>query len=163
MRFLAIDPGYEVSAWLWMENGKPTSWDIDLNSILLNRLERHGTVPLVIETVSMGGMIAGKEVFDTCIWIGRFEQAAKTSGATVSLIKRMDIKMHLCGSSRAKDANVRQALIDIYGPGKEAAIGSKAKPGPLHGIKSDMWSALAIATVFHLRSSPSTTNPTGTT
>lgn len=48
----------------------------------------------------------------------------------------------------AKDANVRQALINRFG-GKDAAIGRKAAPGPLYGISRDMRSALAIAVTGH--------------
>jgi hypothetical protein len=53
------------------------------------------------------------------------------------------VKLALCGDSRAKDANIRQALIDHFGG--SAAIGRKAAPGPLSGISRDVWSALAIA------------------
>jgi hypothetical protein len=41
---------------------------------------------------------------------------------------------------RAKDANIRQALIDKIGP-----QGTKAQPGPTYGIKSHSWAALAVA------------------
>jgi len=53
------------------------------------------------------------------------------------------VKLHLCGSARAKDTNIRQALIDRYGG--SAAIGKKAAPGPLYGVSKDVWSALAVA------------------
>jgi hypothetical protein len=45
---------------------------------------------------------------------------------------------------RAKDANVRQAILDRFG-GKDKAIGKKGCYGPLRSIKSHLWSALAIA------------------
>jgi hypothetical protein len=45
---------------------------------------------------------------------------------------------------QAKDANIRQAILDRFG-GKEKAIGKKANPGPLYGVKSHLWSALAVA------------------
>ena len=54
--------------------------------------------------------------------------------------------MALCKNNRAKDKNIRQALIDRFGPGK-AAIGTKKAPGPLYGLKSHLWSALAVAVV----------------
>jgi hypothetical protein len=41
---------------------------------------------------------------------------------------------------RAKDANIRQALLDLIGP-----QGTKAQPGPTYGIKSHTWAALAVA------------------
>jgi len=41
---------------------------------------------------------------------------------------------------RAKDANIRQALLDLIGP-----QGTKKTPGPTYGIKSHTWAALAVA------------------
>jgi hypothetical protein len=56
--------------------------------------------------------------------------------------------LQLCGSSRANDATIRQALLDRYGPGREKAVGTKANPGPLYGIKADLWQALALAVTY---------------
>jgi hypothetical protein len=50
------------------------------------------------------------------------------------------VKLHLCNSPRAKDGNVRQALIDRVGP-----QGTKKGQGPTYGIKSHEWAALAVA------------------
>ncbi|MBV8782506.1 MAG: hypothetical protein JO353_14005, partial [Phycisphaerae bacterium] len=49
---------------------------------------------------------------------------------------------------RAKDGNIRQALIDRFGPTKERAIGKKKSPGPLYGMSGDCWSALAVAVTY---------------
>jgi hypothetical protein len=52
------------------------------------------------------------------------------------------------GNQRAKDPNIRQALLDIFpgtGGGATPQIGTKAKPGPLYGVTSHAWSALAVA------------------
>ena len=68
-----------------------------------------------------------------------------------TLVYRKDVKLHLCGDLRAKDANIRQALIDLFGPGKERAIGKKKTPGPLYGIRKHEWSALAVAVTYHDR------------
>ena len=94
---------------------------------------------LAIEMVASYGMAVGKEVFETVRWIGRFQQCWRDPDA-VRLIYRRDVKLHLCGSPRAKDANIRQALIDQLGP-----VGVKREPGPLYGVKSHAWSALAVA------------------
>jgi hypothetical protein len=92
-------------------------------------------------------MAVGAEVFETCVWAGRFiERWYRNPRRPTHLrVYRRDVKLHLCGSMRAKDANVRQALIDRYGPGKEKAIGRKAAPGPLYGISGDCWAALGVA------------------
>ncbi len=97
---------------------------------------------MAIEMMEGYGMRVGKEVFRTCIWTGRFIQAAlgEYIAMTVSEVLRSDIKIHLCGTKRADDSAVRQALIDKYGP-----KGTKEAPGPLHGITGHCWSALAVA------------------
>ena len=84
---------------------------------------------------------------DTVLWTGRFAEAAQR--VPVVLLPRRAVKLALCGDSRAKDANIRQALIDRFGG--SAAVGRKAAPGPLYGISRDVWSALAIAVTYTLR------------
>lgn len=59
------------------------------------------------------GMPVGKEVFDTCVWIGRFIEAFDLE---YEYVYRKDEKMNLCHSMKAKDSNIRQALIDRFGP-----------------------------------------------
>ncbi len=145
----AIDPGPERSAYVLLGgDGVPIEFEI-LDNRNLGRLERmsrscRGSHDLVIESVESYGMPVGKEVFETCYWIGRFD-----ANCTATLIPRRDIKLHLCGSPRAKDSHIRQALIDRFGPGKAKAIGLKATPGPLYGFKSHLWSALALAVTHY--------------
>jgi hypothetical protein len=150
---LAIDPGPEQSAWLCLLNGQPAQWGIYDNARMLTEIlvrpRPHAT--LAIEMIASYGMPVGAETFETCLWIGRFQQrwldTAKTPALSpVRLVYRRDVRMHLCDDGRkAKDAHVRQALIDRYGPGKAKAIGLKKTPGPLYGISSHVWSALAVA------------------
>ena len=143
---LAIDPGPEQSAALRYD---AVSHEVDCigilpNGLLLNSLGpvgRHDT-RLAIEMIASYGMPVGKEVFETCVWIGVFK---REWGRPVEMVYRREVKLHLCNSVRAKDANIRQALIDRFGPGKERAIGLKASPGPLYGIKADLWAALGVA------------------
>ncbi len=100
----------------------------------------HGHDQLVIEMIQSFGMAVGAEVFETCRWIGRFQEA---SFVPVHFLYRKEVKLHLCGNLRAKDANIRQAIIDRYG-GKDRAIGRKATPGPLYGISADVWAAMSV-------------------
>jgi hypothetical protein len=83
------------------------------------------------------GMAVGASTFETCVWIGRFIEVSRVE---VELIFRKDIKLFLCGTMRAKDANIRQSLLDLIGP-----QGTKKTPGPTYGIKSHTWAALAVA------------------
>ncbi len=89
------------------------------------------------------GMPVGAEVFDTCVAIGRFVQLWGDDKA-LTLVFRREVKLHLCGQARAKDGNVRQALLDRFG-GKATAVGRKVTPGPLYGFAGDTWQALAVA------------------
>jgi hypothetical protein len=90
-----------------------------------------------IEMIASYGLPVGREVFETCLWIGRFmERLDKPT----RLIYRKDVKLHLCNSPRAKDGNVRQALVDKYGK-----PGTKKNPGKLYGISGHLWAALAVA------------------
>ena len=144
---LAIDPGYTQSAWVEFEDGRPQQFGIVANDDLLTILRDPSFDDLAIEAIASYGMAVGAEVFETCVWSGRFLQrwADMHPGADVRRVYRRDVKLHLCGSARAKDSNIRAALIDLYGPGKEKAIGRKATPGPLYGIRADIWAALAVA------------------
>lgn len=157
MRLLAIDPGPVESALLMYDTDtrRPEWWIKASNApgdhtSVREWLDHTAPDWLVIEMVASYGMPVGREVFETCVWIGRFlERWLNTSSmwprTEGGLVYRHEVKTHLCGNQRAKDANIRQALIDRYGPGKETAIGRKATPGPLYGLTGDCWSALAVA------------------
>ncbi|WP_244959259.1 hypothetical protein [Cupriavidus gilardii] len=143
-RILAIDPGTEESGWCVLADGRVTLSGVMKNREVLRMLESTaGYDPLnhtlAIEMIASYGMAVGREVFETCRWIGRFQQAWHKPEA-VRFVYRKDVKLHLCGSPRAKDANIRQALIDLLGP-----QGTKKNPGPTYGVKSHAWAALAVA------------------
>jgi len=154
MQILAIDPGPTRSAWVIYTPRLPypvTRKGIDPNDDLLVRIYDefgpHASFAVVIEMITSYGQAVGKDVFETCLWIGRFQQAFyKTTQTLPSLMYRRDVKLHLCNSVRAKDPNVRRALIDKFGGSDEKAIGTKKLGyGPLHGVTGDMWAALAVA------------------
>jgi len=123
MKVLAIDPGPTKSGWCLLENGAPTNWGWSENDVLtgIPFTEMHADATLVIEDIGNYGMAVGRDTFDTCKWMGRFDQAHTTDAI---FIPRPTIKTHLCGVASAKDGNVRQALIDRFG-GDEVAVGGK--------------------------------------
>lgn len=150
---LAIDPGNRLSAYVVYDAGKVLGFAKLPNSELLDFIDREhdperalGIGDVVIEQVACMGMAVGEEVFETCVWTGRFWEAADRASMHVHRIKRGQIKLHLCGNMRAKDPNIRQALIDRFG-GSEA-IGRKKTPGPLYGVSGDVWAALAVAVTW---------------
>ena len=151
---LAVDPGPVRSAWaLYVETSagyEVRGHAIQPNVGLLGLLRSRPMTPyydidvLVIEKIESFGMAVGAEVFETVYWSGQFAEAAHP--LAVARLTRRAVKLHLCGSARAKDGNIRQALIDRFG-GPDA-IGRKATPGPLHGVAGDVWSALAVAVTY---------------
>ncbi len=140
---LGVDPGPKEHAFVW--------WDADAEMVL-----ELGTFPsfmqfskavklditckvrtVACEWIESYGMAVGQEVFRTVAGIGWL---AGTIGTEVRLVPRKAVKMHLCNSMRAKDANIRQVLIDRFG-----VVGTKKAPGPLFGVSSHYWAALAVA------------------
>lgn len=149
----AIDAGTFQSAYVRTDCKEITSKGIVPNEQLLAMLRNlNKTDRVAIEMIACYGMPVGREVFETCLWIGRFIEAYEsTHFGKADLIYRREVKMELCGTMKAKDANIRQALIDIFpqtGGGKTPAIGTKTKQGELYGMKSHMWAALGVAFVF---------------
>ena len=116
---IAIDPGTTHSGIVWYENGKVVDSGVLINDDVRGVLIEEQKGFVAIEMIASYGMAVGKEVFETCLWIGRFKECAY-------------------------DANIRQAIIDRYG-GKAEAIGTVKKQGPLYGVKSHAWAALAVA------------------
>ena len=146
-KILCIDPG-PVSSGVVVFDGTTVlescpEYDNEdlLESICFNDCSAH---KMVIEMIACYGMPVGKETFETCVWIGRF---IERFGRPYDLIYRKDVKLTLCNNMRAKDANIRQAILDRFsatGGGKTPQIGTKNKPGPLYGISKHAWSALAL-------------------
>jgi hypothetical protein len=139
---LAIDPGPVESAYVFMRDGKVGEFGKVPNCELLDALrEDLGSTQLVIEMIASYGMPVGAEVFETCVWIGRFMESFGADRC--DRLTRVAIKSHLCHSAKAKDGNIRQALIDRLGP-----PGTKKSPGETYGISGDVWSALAVAVTW---------------
>ena len=174
---LAIDPGTTKSGWVFMENGNPIDYGWFDNEKIFTLLKMYQCV-VVIEQVSHygTGMPVGKDVFQTVQYIGEFKAIAEqVCSLEVVLIKRSEVKIHLCNSARANDSTVRQAIIDKYG-GDRIAIGGKkcvackgkgwvgrGRPpclecdqtgyetpaGPLHGISGHVWAALGVGLTYY--------------
>lgn len=144
---LAIDPGPAQSGYCIYDGARLRESGVLPNADMLIRVQQWPAPRLAIEMIASYGMAVGREVFETCVWIGRFQQAWRDPGA-VELVYRKDVKLHLCGTPRAKDANIRQALLDMFpctGGGKTPQVGTKAAPGPLFGVSTHVWPALGVA------------------
>ncbi len=142
MRIIAIDPGNVSSAVVVWDGSKVVNKLYAANEAVLYQLEQwENGAPCVIEKIASFGMAVGETVFETVYWSGRFCQAYGPEN--VHRITRIAVKNHICHSSRAKDANIRQALIDRFG-----IVGTKKNPGPLFGVSGDLWAALAVAVTW---------------
>ena len=155
---LAIDPGNMKSGYVVVEHdGEEIRRVLDAgkkgNNELLPMLERKlygNDHDVAIEMIAGMGMTVGQEVFETCVWIGRFWQTVLwQTGYGPTRIFRREEKLDLCGSLSAKDANIRQALVDRYAPGQSNfGKGTKKDPGFFYGFSADMWAAMAVAVTY---------------
>lgn len=142
MKILAIDPGSEESGFVIWDGQKIDKFGKYANYTLKVCCDtfRHDYDQCAIEMVASFGMPVGKTVFETCVWIGRFFENAHD----VNLVYRKDVKMHLCGQTRAKDSNIIQSLKDRFGD-----KGTKKAPGLTYGLSKDVWQAFALAVYFY--------------
>ena len=146
---IGLDPGPVKSALVTYDPGIKAVCDhitaTNADVIAWLRWQYHAVALdcLVVEQIAAMGMAVGGEVFETCVWSGRFIEAWDSRGRTWHRLKRTPIKLHLCGTAKAKDPNVRRALMERFG-----GDCSVKKDGPLYGVKGDEWSALAVAVVW---------------
>lgn len=153
MRVLAIDPGPTESAFVVIDADtcRPIDFGKIENQRLLATIQACAIdwdiAHAAIEMVASYGMAVGAEVFDTCVWIGRFHSyVSGWTTRTPELVKRLPVKLHHCHDSKAKDSNITQALVDRFAPGQpNHGKGTKAAPGWFHGFFKDIWQAYALA------------------
>ena len=148
MKILALDPGTKQTGFAILDGRRVQESGVSPNEHIIERLRVTGgyiraglvdPIMLAVERFEARGMAIGDDSVQTILWTGRFVQAWHAPDA-VRRIKRSAVKLRLCGSTRAKDPNVRQALIDTLG-----APGTKKAPGPTYGVTSHAWAALAVA------------------
>lgn len=148
-RVLSIDPGDRYSAYtLLAPDRKPLDFgkvpNDDLRVMLRDNLTIQADL-VGVEMIASYGMPVGREVFETCVWIGRFVEVLADAGIPHQLVYRRDVKLHHCGVLRAKDSNVRQALVDRFAGGvRNGGKGVKAEPGWFYGFAADVWQAYAV-------------------
>ena len=138
---IALDPGT-------FETGVASHWNgvwsfgVMTNDEVLEYISNYPGQTIAIEMIAKMGMPVGAEVFETCLWIGRFIErwASEVDRPKPIMVFRREVKMHLCGTAQGKDPHIRQALLDKFGP-----VGTKKAPGTLYGCKSHAWAALGVA------------------
>ncbi len=155
MTVFAIDPGNVNSAYAVMKERDGKDYELVEFGKFPNKkcmekmidwaARQYPPEVIVIERVASYGMAVGREVFETCEWIGRFSQEAEKY-VPVKYIYRKDEKITICGSMKAKDSNIRQALIDRFATKDfKNGKGTKKDPDYFYGVSADCWAAIAIA------------------
>ena len=144
---LAIDPGPVQSAYAIIRRKDLYVEDFGIleNKKLIDTMQyicQDVNIDIAVEMIASYGMAVGATVFETCVWIGRILQAVDPNGIKSVRIYRKDVKMNLCGATKAKDANIRQAIIDRY----SALYGENCtkKNGMLYKVSKDAWAAIAV-------------------
>lgn len=141
---LGIDPGTTETAYCLIDRTyKVLMADKVKNEEFIKLCISSPNVHLVIEHIQAYGMSVGREVFDTCYFIGRIMQRADDNGLSYTLYPRPEYAKAICGVQKVNDAILRQALILRFGGDKKGEA--------LYLLKgnSDKRSAFAIA-AYHL-------------
>ena len=152
-KVLAIDPGDVESAFVLMDSEtlEPLEFAKLSNPALAAWMDTNymDIDEFVIERVQSYGMAVGKNVFRTCEWTGRFVQIVYGYGIGAKYVYRKDEKLHICHDSRAKDANIRRALIDRFAThDMKNGKGTKDNPDFFYKFKADCWAAYAVGLTY---------------
>ena len=152
---LAIDPGpetcgvvlYDPDAKRVLESAnRPVvgvlAYIIDVAIVAISRSEH---LSVAIERVQSAG-ISGASLLQTSEVVGRLQQRALDCPLRVRLVYRREVCAALHVSGKAKDAQVRQRMLEMH-PG---GTGTRKNPGPLYGVSSHAWQALGLAVAVSL-------------
>ena len=146
MRILALDPGSMDTGWVLIGEAPPAAplrFGVDPNAVLSSAITLADFDLLAIESIpAVYGHSALPALCDALRWEGRFIERAERANVPVQLVARQQVKAWLCSAAHAKDGDVRAELIRRWGG--DTAIGKKAARGPLYGITSHVWPALAV-------------------
>ena len=152
---LAIDPGNFASGWVLMdeETYRPIEFGKEPNEAVRRKLldicTTYPGIEVPIEMIASYGCSVGRDVFETCVEIGRFEQIADEWGAVPDRVLRRQEKFVICHSQRANDATIRQALVDRFAYGTpNHGKGTKKEPGFFYGFRADIWQAYAVGVTY---------------
>ncbi len=148
MKILAIDPGDVYSGYCIVdyETYEPIEFGKITNEEIIEVIRTKEYDYAAIEMIASYGLVVGKNVFDTCVWIGRFIQELNCS---YEYVYRREEKISICGSMKAKDTNIRHALIDRFAKHDfKNGKGTRDNPDWFYGFKADIWQAYCVGVVY---------------
>ena len=140
-----VDPGTTKSgvAYFDTENNRVvwSSGDMPNADVLgwIRRYRDQDDTDIALERIAAiyGGVVGGETV-KTIQFCGRVIEAAQPK--VIRCLSPQEIRQAICGTAKAKDPGVTQALLDKIGP-----KGTKKSPGPTFGVSSHAWRGLAAA------------------
>lgn len=150
---LAIDPSNkEHTAYVFIDSNtyKPVKFGMCNSEAMLNVLDNcfndTELEDVVIEMVASYGLPVGKDVFETCVFIGRMIEHCKK----YAYVYRKDVKLNLCGrTQKVNDPVIRQALINRFANFDfKNGKGSKKNNDFFYGFKGDVWSAYSVGVTY---------------
>ena len=148
---LGIDPGNEQSGYVVVDNYKVIDAGKIKNEKLLVKIIHipafmRDVDAVCIELIQSYGSVAGRTLYDTCIWTGRFIQALAHAHlhVPIHLYTRPKIMRAIVGTNKGGDRALRATLLLRFGGDK------KGEPmHPLRGGGGDLRAAYA-AVVYHM-------------
>ena len=155
MILVALDPGpvtsglvvYDTDAQRVIRSHAELVWP-DVRRLLSDHLLSGAGV--VCERTQAGP--PSTDVVRTTEMVGRVMEWCDSTRTPLELLYRREVLAGLGVSARGpKDALVRSALIDLHGTSRALAVGTRRAPGPLYGVTSHAWAALALAVTINLR------------
>jgi hypothetical protein len=148
----AIDPGTYESAYVLLEypSMRPFLFDKISNEEMIVMIRNicfgYKLKYAAVEKIAARGMPVGQDTIDTAEWVGRFQQVLTDNSVNPMMIFRRYEQLSICGSMRANDASIHQALIDRFAYGvPNRGKGTKKEPGFFYGFRADIWQAFAVA------------------
>lgn len=144
MKVLGIDPGTTESGYALIDERYTVLDAGKIDSALIDHLIRTSKPSAVsCESIQAYGMAVGREVFETCYWIGEYRQVCKSLPVPFFLYPRPEYARAIAGVQKVTDSVLRQSLL--------LRFGSDLKGGPLFKLRgdSDRKSAFAVA-VYHI-------------
>ena len=118
---IAYDPGNEQTGWVVTleDNSKLVYKNKDLNTICLEKTkefsEKYNIIKVGCEYPSSYGLQTNQTLLDTCTFCGILGYYFREKNIPFELIFRKTIKMFLCNSVRAKDAEVNTRVREYVG------------------------------------------------
>jgi len=144
-RILGIDPGPVISGYFVLKDGELRERSIVSNHVLEGICFTRLWDLVAIEWIQSYGKIVGRDIFATCLQIGRFTKACDMGKKKKiwKLYPRTKVRAYITGIPNAKDGDVRRALINRFGgPNKGEPLGAN---GLYEKVTGHAWSALAVA------------------